>query len=204
MSQNRTRTVTCGTWLCGALLLCAALQATACVEGPDSAPCTGTPLTCETFTRSDRCLLQDGCAMGDGCLVDPDSCQHTDEETCAEATGCAWAEGCTGEAAFCHQFLDADLCNNQQGCVYSNADHECIGTRTYCADINAAQCLQQYGCSLTAACEVATTSCAGLDPTTCAQRPTCVWGDGCLGEPVPCREKTTKSSCEWHAGCQWQ
>lgn len=105
----------------GTPVACGLLSASQCASAAGCAPgaCSGTAASCEGFSTSTECLLQQGCSPGGdhgACGGAAVAClAFSSDSECRAQSGCSWQTGCSGRAVTCES-LSAAACAAQPGC----------------------------------------------------------------------------------------
>jgi hypothetical protein len=175
----------------------------------DSAgPCSGTKLSCGTWSASDDCDWA-GCSWDSAnCYGNCTSCTtfSDDESVCNEQGGCSWdASNCYGTPYACSTYSNSSSCGYAI-CQWDAAD--CYGTANACTSYGTSgTCTPQAGCSWDAEgpCSGTCTGCSTYGTSgTCTPQAGCSWDSAdCYGTATPCTSYGTSGTCSAQTGCSW-
>jgi len=119
----------------GTPVACGLLSASQCASAAGCSPgaCSGTVDSCEGFSTSTECLLQQGCTPGGAagaCGGVAVACLALSSDSeCRAQSGCSWQAGCSGRAVTC-EALNAAACIAQPGCHIAAASDGGSGPET--------------------------------------------------------------------------
>ncbi len=147
--------------------------------------CSGAATVCSAFdNKPAACQDQLGCttplpANTGVCTNVITSCaSYNDDDDCIYIGGCRYnasTGSCTGTVVTCTDYWNSATCEGLGACRWTQVDvNYCNGVPVACADLPAASCALQDGCTaVEASCTGAPTPCAELEPERCTAQPGC-------------------------------
>jgi len=125
----------------------------------------------------DECDLASGCSSLGICTGEGTCPTLTTEAACDDGANCTWEAACGGTPpADCTALTARFDCVAVDGCTWAGTPGggTCSGTPTPCAELDAAACGEQVGC--TWVCAGSVTACEELDgEDACLDQGGCVW-----------------------------